>query len=243
VISNGNWIANVEAAWLTLNPTSGSGNGTLSARVNLESTPIGVHTATITITAGGITRTVHVTLTVSTAFLSLSPSSLTFTATQGATNPPPQNIIISSNGRWTANHSASWLSLNPSTGSNNGTITASINTTNAVQGTNQATITVISGGITRTATVTLTLNPPSTSSATLTWRPNSERDLAGYKVYRSTVRGQYDQGKVVATIRGNVTTYQTSSLQLGNTYFFVVTAFDVAGNESGYSNEVSKSIY
>jgi fibronectin type 3 domain-containing protein len=100
---------------------------------------------------------------------------------------------------------------------------------------------VTSGGITKTATVTLTLNAPSSSSATLTWNANTESDLAGYKVYRATASGAY--GAPIATVLRNVTTYQAIGLQFGTTYFFVVTAFDVAGNESAYSNEVSKSIF
>ncbi|OQW37815.1 MAG: hypothetical protein A4E19_12405 [Nitrospira sp. SG-bin1] len=87
----------------------------------------------------------------------------------------------------------------------------------------------------------LTLNPASSSSATLSWVANTERDLAGYRVYRATSSGNY--GAPIATIQGNITQYIASGLQFGTTYFFVVTAFDIAGNESTYSNEVSKSIF
>src|SRR5262249_15995791 len=38
------------------------------------------------------------------------------------------------------------------------------------------------------------------------------------------------------------TNYTVTGLQNGTTYFFVITAYDSAGNESTYSNEVSKSI-
>jgi fibronectin type 3 domain-containing protein len=171
----------------------------------------------------------------------MSPGSLAFTATQGATNPPAQTIILNSTGTWTASDNASWLSLSPTSGSNNGTITASVNTANVNPGNNPATITVTSGSVTKTANVTLTLNVPSSSSATLTWSANKEKDLAGYKVYRATASGTY--GAPIAALPGNVTTYQATSLEFGKTYFFVVTAYDIAGNESGYSNEVSKSIF
>ncbi|MDH4152911.1 MAG: fibronectin type III domain-containing protein [Nitrospira sp.] len=77
----------------------------------------------------------------------------------------------------------------------------------------------------------------------MTWKPNSETDLAGYKVYRSTIRGKYGPENAIALLQKNVTTYQVTGLQPKTTYYFVVTAFDMAGNESGYSNEVSKSIY
>ncbi len=241
VNSNGSWTASDNAAWLTLSPTSGSGNRTISASINLGGVSVGTHTATITVTGGGTVKNVNVTLTVSAASFTISPGSLAFTATQGAANPPAQTIILNSTGTWIASDNASWLSLSPTSGSNNGTVTASVNTANANPGNNPATITVTSGSVTKTAHVTLTLNVPSSSSATLTWSANKEKDLAGYKVYRATASGTY--GAPIAALPGNVTTYQATSLEFGKTYFFVVTAYDIAGNESGYSNEVSKSIF
>jgi hypothetical protein len=241
VNSNGSWTASDNAGWLTLSPTSGSANDTISASINLGGVPVGTHTAAVTVTGGGTAKTVNVTLTVSAASFTISPGSLAFTATQGAANPPAQTIILNSTGTWTASDNASWLSLSPTSGSNNGTITASVNTANANPGNNPATITVISGGVTKTATVSLMLNTPASSSATLTWGANKENDLAGYKVYRATASGAY--GAPIATLPGSVTTYQATGLEFGKTYFFVVTAYDIAGNESGYSNEVSKSIF
>jgi hypothetical protein len=241
VNSNGNWTASSSAAWLTLNPSSGNGNGSIAANVALSSAAVGSNNATITVTSGGVSRTSSVTLTVSAASLTASPTSLTYTATQGSANPSPQTITISSNGSWSASDDASWLSLSPASGSNNGTITASVNTATATQGNNSTIITVTSGGITRTVNVSLTLNAPSSSSVTLTWNPNTESDLAGYKVYRATSSGTY--GAPIATIQGNTTSYVATGLQFGTTYFFVVTAYDIAGNESTYSNEVSKSIF
>jgi fibronectin type 3 domain-containing protein len=99
----------------------------------------------------------------------------------------------------------------------------------------------MSGSVTSTVNVTLTMSPPSSSSVTLTWNANTESDLSGYRVYRATSSGAY--GAPIATIQGNTTTYIATGLQFGTTYFFVVTAYDIAGNESAYSNEVSKSIF
>ena len=241
VNSNGSWTASDNAAWLTLNPTSGSKNGTITTSINLGGVSVGTHTAAITVTAGGTVKTVTVTLTVSAAPFTISPGNLAFTATQGAANPAVQTITLNSIGTWTVSDNASWLSLSPTSGSKNGVITASINTTNAKPGNNPATITVISGGVTKTAAVSLMLNAPASSSATLTWGANKEKDLAGYKVYRATASGAY--GAPIATLPGSVTNYQATGLEFGKTYFFVVTAYDIAGNESGYSNEVSKSIF
>ncbi len=70
---------------------------------------------------------------------------------------------------------------------------------------------------------------------TLAWDPNTEPDLAGYKLYYGTSSGSYQQSVNV----GNLTQYSLSNLQDGVTYYFAVTAYDTEGNESGYSNEVS----
>lgn len=245
VTANGNWTATVNAAWLKLNTNSGAGNGTILTTVNLGSVSGTTNTGTITVTAGNITRTVDVTLKLSAGSLTVSSNNLAFTATQGSADPAPQNLTVNSNASWTATttEGASWLSLSQASGLNTGTITARVNTSKAVLGENRATVVVTSGSITKTVTIMLTLNSPSSSSAVLTWKANGETDLAGYKVYRSTTPGKYEQKDAIAMVKANVITYQATGLQFGKTYYFVVTAFDIAGNESGYSNEVSKSIY
>ncbi|MEW6417438.1 MAG: fibronectin type III domain-containing protein [Nitrospirota bacterium] len=84
----------------------------------------------------------------------------------------------------------------------------------------------------------------SSSSATLTWdAPTTNADgtpltdLGGYKIYYGTSSGNYS---VVIDV-GNVTTYKIEGLSPG-IYYFAVTAYDTSGNESEYSNEVSKKI-
>ena len=173
--------------------------------------------------------------------LTATPSSLTFTATQGGASPGGQTITVTSNTNWTVTKTEAWLTVTPTAGSNNGTITVNVNTATAAAGSNSGTITVTGGGITRSVNVTLTLNVVATSSATLTWNTNSESDLAGYKVYRATASGAY--GSPIATLQGNVLNYVATGLQSRTTYFFVVTAYDTTGNESAVSNEVSKSIF
>lgn len=72
--------------------------------------------------------------------------------------------------------------------------------------------------------------------AILSWDPNTEPDLAGYKVYYGTAAGHY--GTPIDA--GNVITFTATGLGLG-TYYFAITAYDTSGNESGYSNETSKT--
>lgn len=80
----------------------------------------------------------------------------------------------------------------------------------------------------------------------LSWDPNDwniDPDLAGYKVYYGTSPSNYTKIIDIGLINTDgVPTYTVNNLADGNTYYFVVTAYDTSGNESGFSNEVSKTI-
>jgi fibronectin type 3 domain-containing protein len=147
---------------------------------------------------------------------------------------------------WTVSGNAAWLALSPASGSNSGTVTSSVNLTGLAAGTYSAIITVTASGSTnspRQIPVSLTLGASTAGNAgaTVTWKANSDTDLAGYKVYQGTSSGTYTAP--VVTLPKSTTSYAAAGLQTGTTYFFAVTAYDVAGNESTFSPEVSKSIY
>jgi hypothetical protein len=74
-------------------------------------------------------------------------------------------------------------------------------------------------------------------SASLNWNDNSEIDMNGYNVYRSTT-----QGSAYVKLNSSLLTssdYLDNGLTNGMTYYYVVTAVDDANNESGYSNEAN----
>jgi hypothetical protein len=71
----------------------------------------------------------------------------------------------------------------------------------------------------------------------LAWDPNTDPDLAGYRLYYGAASGTYGPPLTL----GRVTTYSLSGLGPG-TYYFAVTAYNATGEESGYSNEVSIAI-
>lgn len=73
------------------------------------------------------------------------------------------------------------------------------------------------------------------AQVTLAWNANTDSDLQAYKVYSGTASRTYSCNTNV----GKSTTCTISDLTAGRTYYFSVTALDTAGNESGYSNEVS----
>ncbi len=72
-------------------------------------------------------------------------------------------------------------------------------------------------------------------SVTVSWNPNTEADLAGYRVYYGTQSRNYQ-----TTLDVGLDTFKVvNNLQNGVRYYFAVTAYDTANNESGFSEEVS----
>jgi|GEM_PF-638984 len=71
----------------------------------------------------------------------------------------------------------------------------------------------------------------------LTWKPNVEIDLAYYRIYRNETPMA---ATLIDTVAPGFTTYTDKNLvEDGTTYYYRITAVDYAGNESGFSNEVS----
>lgn len=78
--------------------------------------------------------------------------------------------------------------------------------------------------------------------AFLSWAPNTEPNLAGYKIYYGTSPGIYGP-PIDAGLTATPSAPATAVTGLGaGTFYFAVTALDTAGNESGFSGEVSKTL-
>jgi chitinase len=74
-----------------------------------------------------------------------------------------------------------------------------------------------------------------TSQITVAWDPNSETDLAGYKVHVGQIPGSYNEVFDV----GNNTIYSYNHAVPGVRYYFAVTAYNTATLESPLSVEIS----
>jgi hypothetical protein len=80
-------------------------------------------------------------------------------------------------------------------------------------------------------------------SAKLAWDTPRNSDgtpvsnIAGYKVHYGTSSRNYDK-----TVNNGIETTCTISGLSPGTYYFAVTSYDSSGNESGFSNEASKTI-
>ncbi len=78
------------------------------------------------------------------------------------------------------------------------------------------------------------------ANVTLEWTPNSESDVASYRVYRSETNGsgysRIDGGGL------SVVKFIDSTVLSGHTYYYVVTAMNSSGLESGRSSQVQATI-
>jgi hypothetical protein len=100
-------------------------------------------------------------------------------------------------------------------------------------------VTAFTAGGTRAGSATHTLQVVGTGYVTLEWDANTEPNLAGYRIYVGTASGSYGTIPIEA---GLATTCTVGKLTNGRTYYFVATAFDTSGVESGRSNEVSCTV-
>ena len=79
----------------------------------------------------------------------------------------------------------------------------------------------------------------SAAQVMLTWEPNTEEILAGYTVHYGEAARRYTSKVDLAN---RETSCVIGSLEPGKTYFFAVTAYDVSGDHSDYSVEVSTTV-
>jgi hypothetical protein len=261
------WTASGNTAWITVSPSSGTiarEKDQITVNVNASGLAAGTYNGTVNIAIGGQNSLVSVTLVVSggtatptsatggtttTPSILLNPPSLSFSGTAGGAMPLAQtfNIANPTGGTltWTLNESAAWLGLNVTSGTTTTEvdgISASVSTTGLAAGTYSTAITVTASGSTnspQTIPVILTLSAPTTNgTASLTWQPSTDTNLAKYNLYMGTQPGIY--GPPVSV--GLNTSYTAGNLTGGKTYYFSVTAVNTAGAESARSNEVNKSI-
>jgi hypothetical protein len=135
-----------------------------------------------------------------------------------------------------------WASLNSSTGAVTGTPQA------AHVGVYSGISITVSDGIASAALAQFSIQVQAngSGSALLTWLPPTQNvdgtpitGLAGYVVYWGTSPGNYPNS--TRLVNPGLTTYLVENLLPGTTYYFVTTAFNSLGQESVFSNMVSKT--
>jgi hypothetical protein len=118
-----------------------------------------------------------------------------------------------------------------------------------VAGNSSSTITVLTSSLPTSVKLSVagsatnsTVTPPSSvpsHAVTLDWNPSTS-SVAGYHVYRSeSSNGPFQRvtNSVISSLN-----YRDASVQPGGHYYYVVTAVEADGSESGYSNEVAAVI-
>lgn len=205
--------ANVGASNLTV---SLSGRGTTSAKLTLSTTSISFGSVSV---GSSATQEVVVTST-GTAPVTLSSASLTgagFDAASSVSLPvilsPGQSVI-------------GYMTFQPtSTGSATAALTIASNST-----TPSLVVTLTGSGASATHVVNLAWDAPASSPV----------PVAGYHVYRAAAS---DSSYVLLTPSQNAqTTYSDSSVQIGQSYSYVVKSVDSAGDESPASNSTTVTI-
>jgi fibronectin type 3 domain-containing protein len=97
-----------------------------------------------------------------------------------------------------------------------------------------------SGGDTTAPAVTRNVSASNDQEGqiTISWSPNSESDLSGYIVRRSTAQGS---GYAPVTAKISSTSFVDTDVDAGTTYYYVVQAIDTSNNYSDYSQPASGS--
>lgn len=75
---------------------------------------------------------------------------------------------------------------------------------------------------------------------TVAWDPNTEADLAGYKIHIGTETGVYTEVRDMGL--PDPTEYVVTGLTQGETYYMAATAYDANSNNSGFSNEIQYTV-
>lgn len=214
--------------------TAGSLTGTVSIASNAPSSP---STVAVSGTGVAVTKT-----------LSLSASSLAFgnvntgtssTKSETITNTGNTPVQISQIAATGAGYSLSGanapLTLNPAQG-----LTFNVVFDPTAAGTANGSVAVTSNATGSPAAITLSGTGVAASHTVgLTWT-ESGSGISGFNVYRTKTSGS-GYVKINAALVATQN-YTDSSVQNGTTYFYVTSAVDGSGNESGFSNEASAVI-
>jgi uncharacterized protein (TIGR02145 family) len=167
VTSNTTWTATVNtqaAGWCTLANAAATGNGTVTVGVAANPT-VETRAATVTFSAGTLTRTVNVTQAAGDPTLAVNPENIS--ATSAADSYP---IAVTSNTSWSVskNAAATWCSLSNTSATGNGTVTVNV-TANSLFEPRAATVTLSAGAVIRKVIVTQNIATPPYAASTRIW--------------------------------------------------------------------------
>ena len=155
VDANDSWYSYAyNYSWLSYSPSYGNSGKTTVTMTATANTTTSSRSTTLVFSTGNVSAELSLSQPAA-PYLTLDKSSLTFGKT-GST----ASVSVTSNSSWTASSNATWCTVSPTSGSNNGTIKVTTTTNNS--GANRsATITVKWG--TKTSTITVSQSYGETS--------------------------------------------------------------------------------
>ncbi|MGA2132917.1 MAG: putative Ig domain-containing protein [Bryobacteraceae bacterium] len=151
--------------WLQLSPSHGTTPGAVTVTAVPTGLAAGTYTGTINVSAIGASNgaTVVVTLTITgQSVLTITPSTLAFTAPVGGPAPAPQTLMLGSSGGaigFTAAAGSAWLSVSPASGTTPASLAVSVNPAGLTAGTYTGTVNLTAAGssVPQMVIVTLTV--------------------------------------------------------------------------------------
>ncbi|MFR9526300.1 MAG: BACON domain-containing protein, partial [Rikenellaceae bacterium] len=145
--ANTDWTISGVPTWITLSPTSGSGNQTLSLSYTANSLTTD-RVATITISSDYLEQELTITQAAFVPILTLSKSEESLTSAAGSFT-----VDLAANTDWTISGVTTWITLSPTSGSGNQTLSLSY-TANSLTTDRVATITISSDYLEQELTIT-----------------------------------------------------------------------------------------
>jgi hypothetical protein len=239
-------------SWITMSASSGVTKSTLQFGVNTTGLAAGSYSGQVLVTptgAGDPPMTIPVSLTVTAATpgtLTSSLSTLAFSSVNVSTSISMQAILTNSGNSTVdiTNVSISGAGFTVS-GVPSGTILAAGQTatlsvafdpSTAGNATGSVTITSNASNSSDSITLSGTGVQAVSHSVSLTWVAGTGT-VSGYNTYQSTVSGGTFT-KLNSSLNSSEA-YTDTTVQAGQTYYYVVTSVNAAGTESVYSNQVS----
>jgi mannan endo-1,4-beta-mannosidase len=215
VSSNISWTVSKDQSWISTSVTGGSNNGSFS--ISVQANTGSARSGNVTVSGGGITRTISVSQDAASSSLTVTPSSMDFIASGASA----QTVTVSSNVSWTVSKSHSWISTSSTGGSNNGSFSVSVsNNTGAAR---SGSVTVSGGGMTRTISVAQACGDCGGSSIAIPnpgYETGSVSPWTGSQQYISTAspRGNYCVRLGTSTGSSGTTQQVISGLNPNTTY-------------------------
>lgn len=199
------WTATVEntSAWLSINPVTGDGSGTITVSVNSSTLPVGNYYDTITFNspqASNSPQSVPVSLIVNQAALptlNLSAQNLGFTVVEGDTAPSGQQILLSNSSTadvitWNSFVDVPWITVSPTSEQSPATLTISVDNTGLAAGNYSGNVTFSSPEAINSpqiVAVSFVVNPAGTQRFNFTYSDRAAMLADGWSFIASAANG------------------------------------------------------